>query len=182
MNEYVLRDKYFEWLKTIILPFKPARKSYNKLLTHLHNRDFTYILPMDANRYEDGVNLRYRYGYESGISNSEIASSLDIFPCSILEMLVALAFRSEESIMFDPEFGDRTGKWFWGMIENLGLIEMSDSNYHRNVVDDILDRFLNREYEKDGRGSVARIPAYPGDMRDVDIWYQFMWHLSNRYG
>lgn len=35
-----------------------------KLLRHLHNIDFQYMLPMDGNRAEDGIDLRYRFGYE----------------------------------------------------------------------------------------------------------------------
>jgi len=77
------------------------RLSYQKLLRHLHNIDFQYMLPMDGNRAEDGIDLRYRFGYEKEYEGSTIASYLDNSPCSVLEMLIALAFRCEEHIMTD---------------------------------------------------------------------------------
>lgn len=50
-----------------------------------------------------------------------IASYLDNRPCSVLEMIIALAIRLEEHIMDDPDIGNRTGQWFWDMIVSLGL-------------------------------------------------------------
>jgi len=53
------------------------------------------MLPMDGNRAEDGIDLRYRFGYEKEYEGSTIASYLDNSPCSVLEMLIALAFRAK---------------------------------------------------------------------------------------
>ena len=81
---------------------------------------------MDADRAEDGINLRYRFGYENGYESAMIASYLDDRPCSVLEMMVALSMKMEEQIMDDPDIGDRTSVWFWKMIDNLGLGTMHD--------------------------------------------------------
>ena len=98
------------------------RLSYRKLLRELHRIEFTYSIPMDGNRAEDGVDLRYRFGYENGYSSSMISVYLDNRMCSVLEMMIALAIRCEEHIMDDPDIGNRTGQWFWNMIVNLGLV------------------------------------------------------------
>jgi hypothetical protein len=96
--------------------------------------------------------------------------------CSVLEMMAALAIRCEESIMDDPLVGDRTKQWFWKMIVNLGLGSMTNDKFDVKYVDYVLDRFLDREYEPDGRGGLFTIRDCEDDMRDIEIWVQL-----NRY-
>lgn len=60
-----LNNEYFEWMCQLVYDERYIRRlSYQKLLNHLHNIDFQYSLPMDGNRAEDGIDLRYRFGYE----------------------------------------------------------------------------------------------------------------------
>ena len=157
------------------------RLSYRKLLTHLHEVEFTYTLPMDGNRAEDGIDLRYRFGYENDYSEPMIASGLDDRPCSVLEMMIALSMRCEEQIMDDPDIGNRTGQWFWDMIDNLGLGNMSDSKFDNSYVDEMLQRFLNRDYKRNGEGGLFTINRRGLDMRSVEIWYQMCWHLQENF-
>ena len=42
----------------------------------------------------------------------------------------------------------------------------------------ILERFLRREYEPDGRGGLFTIKSGRHDMRKIEIWYQMMWYLD----
>ena len=111
----ILED-YYEWMCGLIEDGKPKRHSYEMLLRTLFSQEFTYTIPMDSNRYEDGIDLRYRFGYECDIPESIIAKDIDYVPCTILEMMVALALRCEEHIMGNSEIGDRTGRWFWHSI------------------------------------------------------------------
>lgn len=152
--------------------------SYRRLLRYLFDREFIYILPMDGNRYEDGINLRYRFGDEQGIEQYIIANCIDIRPCSVLEMMIALAIRCEEHIMDDPDYGNRTGQWFWNMINNLGLGHMNDKRFDYNAAKNIIDIFLNRQYTRDGEGGLFVIHNSQRDLRNVDIWYQMMWYLN----
>jgi hypothetical protein len=133
---------------------------------------------MDANRYEDGIDLRYRFGYAENIGSTLIADYLDDRPCSVLEMLIALSIRLEEHIMNDPAIGDRTGQWFWNMIANLGLGSMDDAKFDRKCAEDIIQRFLNRDYERDGKGGLFTIEHCKEDLRNVEIWYQACWYLD----
>ena len=81
------------------------RDRYKILLCQLHGIIFYNLIDMDADRAEDGINLRYRFGYENGYESAMIASCLDNRPCSVLEMMVALAIKIEEQIMDDPDNG-----------------------------------------------------------------------------
>lgn len=179
-KEYIM-NQYFCWLCELILPYETSHEpAYNKLLNYLFNKQFNYILDMDGNRACDGVELRYRFGDVYGYHQAEIANALDDRPCSILEMMVALSVICEESIMNDPDVGDMTHKWFWEMIENLGLIGMDDKNFNIHYVDAVITRFLNRDYLPDGRGGLFKITSHSDedDLRNVDIWYQMMRHLN----
>lgn len=172
-----IKDEYFEWLFNLICGKRFSKSiSYRKLLTYLHSIEFTYSIPNDANRAEDGIDLRYRYSVECG--SKEDVGYLD-GPCSILEMMIALAIRCEESIMDDPDIGDRTGQWFWGMVTNLGLGYMTDDRFDRAAAVDIVYTFLNREYEPDGKGGLFRIRQCPYDLREIEIWYQLCWYLDS---
>lgn len=171
-----ISNRYFEWMYDLVCEDRYSESvSYRKLLTHLHNIEFTYSIPRDGNRANDGEKLRYRFALLQDCE--ELSDYLDD-PCSVLEMMIALAIRVEENIMSDPEIGDRTSQWFWDMIVNLGLGDMMDRHYDRRYVDDVIWRFLNREYEPDGKGGLFRIRDCERDLRDVEIWCQFNYYIN----
>lgn len=168
---------YFEWICQLIeYPFKKA--SYVWLLEFLYDTEFTYTLPMDENRAKDGIDLRYRFGYEQSYKRAEIVKHLDDRPCSVLEMMAALAIRCEKHIMDDPDIGNRTGKWFWDMIVSLGLENMDDSAFDERRAKNIISRFLKRKYRHDGKGGLFTVSNCSYDMRMVEIWYQMCWYLD----
>lgn len=173
---YNIEQQYFDWICDSI--GTRDEPSYSKLLYYLDSVEFTYILEMDSNRMEDGIDLRYRFGYYMQYPKELIQRYLDNRPCSVLEMMAALAIRCEEDIMCDPDEGDRTGEWFWGMIDNLGLSDMTDSDFDVEYVDYIITRFLDREYEPNGEGGLFSVRRCRADMRTVEIWYQMMWYLD----
>jgi len=151
---------------------------YTRLLRHLFTTEFVWTVPLDANRADDGVQLRYRFGRVHKYHDAVIASELDIYPCNILEMMVALALRIETDIMGDVEIGDRTAEWFWGMISSLGLQRMKDEWYDEKTVDTVIDKFLNREYLPNGKGGLFTVYDSRRDLRTVEIWYQMCWYLD----
>ncbi len=172
-----LFDRYFDWMYQLVVDDRYSNKSYRKLFARLHDTEFTYTIPMDGNRAEDGIDLRYRFGREQNYSDAMIASFLDDRPCSVLEMMIALSIRCEEHIMDDPDIGNRTGQWFWGMLVSLGLGSMCDVRFDRYVVDRTLERFLDREYERNGEGGLFTVNN-GRDMRTTEIWYQMNYYLS----
>lgn len=177
MNDTMITEGYFHWLCDFIAIDNIS--DYSNLLNQLYKTDFNYIMERDANRYEDGIELRYRFGYENDISEHIIASELDYTQCSILEMMIALAIKCE-GVADNPSYGDRTPTWFWGMIDNLGLLLYSDNRYDEHMVDVILNQFLNRNYEKNGKGGLFTVNDHPDDMRYVEIWFQAMWYINKQ--
>lgn len=175
MSHTTIVDAYFDWMRKRV----DVDRKYTKLLQRLHQIDFTYTISMDGNRYEDGIDLRYRFGRECGYDSLIIATHIDYKPCSVLEMMVALAQRCEETIMSDPEYGDRTGLWFWCMIESLGLDDIVNAEYNQTIVDQTIDILLRREYDRDGKGGLFTVKNPPRDMRSMEIWHQLNWFLDD---
>lgn len=125
--ENQVKNDYFEWL------YKNACRgkvhdgvSYRKLFMLMHDTQFDFYIPSDSNRANDGTDLRYRFANRYGYNN--IMRIIDE-PCSLLEMMLALAMRCEDTIMNNPVYGDRTTQWFWGMMKSLGLSYMIDEEF-----------------------------------------------------
>ena len=173
-----VNNEYFDWMYNLMCGERYSKEiSYKKLLMHLHRTEFIFSIPKDQNRAEDGIDLRHRFTHRCGYES--MTEYLNDRPCSVLEMMIALAIRCEENIMDNARLGDRTGQWFWGMIVNLGLGSMTDSRYNRDYVNEVLDRFLNRKYERNGKGGLFRIDNCARDLRKVEIWCQLCWYLDS---
>lgn len=136
-------------------------------------KTFTWIIPMDENRALDGMNLRTRF--IDIYPNSELDFERE---CSILEMMIALSMRCEDYIMQDERYGNRTGEWFWNMILSLGLTGMTDTNFNKGFVEEVLFRFITRDYGANGAGGLFTILNPHIDMRRIEIWHQLNWYLE----
>lgn len=170
-----VKSDYFEWMYDLICGDRFAKSlTYRQLLTFLHDTEFTYFIPYDENRAAEGIALRYHFCLHNNCE--ELEWCLD-GPCSVLEMMLALAICCEK-IIDDPLIGDRTSQWFWNMITNMGLGAMNDTNYNEWLVNDVVTRFLNRDYEPDGRGGLFRVRGWDRDMRTAEIWHQLMAYIN----
>lgn len=155
-------------------------KYFTILTDILSQMEFYPMVPMDNNRVQDGLALRRRFIFETG---SELGLPDRDAPCSILEMMVALSLRCDESIMYNSREGSRIDIWFALMLANLGLAHCDDTVLQDNspMIDkvvDILERFLQRKYTPTGEGSLFHIPNVSDDMREVEIWCQLCWYLN----
>ena len=166
-------NQYYCWLCDIV---SSGISKYDNLLEALYNIDFISEYSMDENRIADGIDLKYRFGYERGLTNDEVN---DIHQeCSMLEMMIALAIRMEEDIMVNLDYGDRTGQWFWNMIKSLGLGRMTNSKFSQKKFDNIMETFMNHEYESDGHGGLFVIDDCEYDLSKEEIWTQMNWYLN----
>lgn len=173
-----INNDYFEWLYDTMCKDRYGKDiSYRKLFMTLHKIQFRWLIPKDENRASDGLRLRSRYTWVNDYDRRD-ADYIE-GPCSVLEMMVALAICAEETIMDDPRYGDRTGQWFWGMITSLGLGGQYDSNFDKKYVERTIDIFLNREYKSNGEGGLFTIRRCKDDLREVEIWYQLCWYLDD---
>lgn len=175
---YEIDEDYFLWLCEMVDADGPDQQ-YLGLMRHLYDTDFSEesakLVGNDDNRIEDGIQLREKFEEESLYLDYRCLSG----PCSVLEMMVALAYR-----MSDTMGDDQPELWFWEMMENLGLSEMCDKEYYLvsgpEIVDEILAIFLRRKYGKDGFGGLFPLERPEKDQRKVEIWYQMSAYLIEK--
>lgn len=172
-----LDESYFQWLCSLV--DHDPEKDYSGLLKQLHYIEFSErtakLIPNDDNRISDGLDLRVQFAKDENVAYSEWMDE----PCTVLEMLIALSYRMEDTMGKDYDF------WFWVMIENLGLEEMSDDRYSdledSQKIDEVVSNVLNRRYRKDGHGGMFPLKDPDKDQRKVEIWYQMSAYFLENY-
>lgn len=177
--ENQVKNDYFEWLYKYSCGNKINKNvSYRKLFMTLHDITFDFYIRSDLNRAIDGADLRYRFANNSSIDTTIIMDILDE-PCSVLEMILALAIRCEETIMDDPRYGNRTTQWLWYMLKSLGLSYMTDDRFDEDRANKIIYDFMEKRYRPDGKGGLFYIPGCTVDLTTIDIWNQMFLYLEH---
>ncbi len=166
-------DLYFEWLYGQIAAVtnrNPAR-SYWSLARQLYTTEFTWFIPNDDNRAEDGKELRIEF---LDLSNVSVTQDWMELNCSMLEMLIALARRASFETGLEPLW------WFWKLMDNMELKNYTDITYNVAVTQDVqekLERVCQRTYRKNGRGGLFPLSHTNKDQTEVELWYQMATYL-----
>lgn len=176
----IVSEDYFNYLYNIVCDVTASIK-YVELLHFLYDTKFEYDNAMDENRANNGIDLRYRFAMDCQYSKSEIDAYIGYMPCNMLEMMIGLALSIEEHIMDDPTCGNRTGQWFWNMITSLGLSGMCDGQFNEWRATEVMNRFVDRNYKRNGEGGLFTISDNSIDMRELEIWHQAMCYLNDNY-
>lgn len=182
-REFEEYPDYFCYLcEMVCIDGRYTDQAYWVLAKTLWDTDFTWSLDMDADRAANGMALRKRYYEEGGTDGYD-------GPCTVLEVLVALADRM--AAIFDELDGEcKTPMFFWEMIENLELENYSDMAFEDyparvhgffNRMDRRIERWLDRRFEPDGRGSPFPLRRPRQDQREVDLWYQANAYMTENY-
>lgn len=178
-----VKDDYFEWLMEIVRPVRNG-KSWLILMKVLGQTDFEVLIPNDINRCIDGCGLREEFRLSS--HHSSYAGIMGR-PCSVLELLLSLA-RKMDFELSDPYYTsvDRTGRFFWELLRNLGLDGFDDDAYSRkpgagSEVKRILRVFMSRDYDECGHGGAFPLTCSRRDQRYVELWRQLSEYLEERY-
>lgn len=171
---------YLEWLLMKIEFEKTDWGNYICVLNRMLQTEFKWSIMMDENRAYDGLYLRDTFCNHYGFSEEQLGYSIGM-NCSVLEMMIALAYRWEDDIMYNPDFGSRYGNWFDIMFENLGLKFYTNENYDEDEVDDILENFMNRSYVKSGQGNLFVVRNPKIDIREIEIWGQLNYFIDENF-
>lgn len=167
---------YFDWLCAIVIPDPERRVDYAKLLCTLMDTEFRWVVRRDKNRAIDGLELRDIFEEETG-EGCDVGG-----PCSVLEMLTALAIRCNDEIMYDPDDPKRADRWFWMMIHNLGLDFYVDERFDRRAVAKKIDDFMDRNYGQNGQNCPFFLSKTVHNFVHMEIWYQLNHYLMEKYG
>lgn len=170
--------KYYQWLtewaKTLCSPYGGP---YDELMHDLYICPFEAYVAGDENRIEDVYRLHELFASENSIPKNEVDRAVSNLPVSLLEVMLAMAYRCENDIMGDGET-DRLSAWFFDMLCCAELDDMTDDNYDPVYVEFVLERIIGRTYEKNGRGGLFIVNRPTRDLRKTELWYQMCWHLS----
>lgn len=194
---------YFNWLCVLVHADDYLGKEWYILAKILHDVEFYWTVPNDDNRASDGVKLREVW--LSTLKNEAEDLGVGTYipmdalkgPCTMLEMMVALASRLESDVMQNDTDGNRTWLWFWYMVHNL----ISDANnmdchwWHKactddsitpdvaNIIKEMVRICLDREYGVNGHGGcLFPLLNCLVDRREVEIWYQAQDWINENFG
>lgn len=162
-------NTYIHWVlkERLGLTDKETRK-HIFLVSALTKVEFIPRHPMDENRAIDGLELRDDFEYETG---DYLDKSSGLLPqCSMFEMLAALAIRCENQLMRNLSLGDRTSKWFFEFLNNLGLLDC-DKKDIRNICDEFMD------------GTLEMFPLKKRGIKQKNeqIWKQLTAYINENY-
>lgn len=180
-HEYMtVEGIYFSWLYDTVVNDNPETKRYRRLLYRLHSHEFVWSVPNDDNRVADGMDLRTEFAKQFRIDEERL-KSLD-GPCSVLEMMVALAIRCANDI-YDDESNLNI---FWEMLDNMELLgqRFQDGYFGPKEmleVDEKVDILVKRLYKRDGtKGGIFPVFGTKKDQRKTEIWYQLQNYILER--
>lgn len=186
--------QYFRWLldETEWHERHPGSEGVAMIM---YQYEFKWFIPNDDNRGIDGLTIRSKW-YQENRSGAE--EPVDY--CSMLEMMLALAQRMENDILYDSSKGDRKAEWFWLMMRNCGLEDVCEQvsaefresgdgdgySYGLSEMDEqltvsILDSIVFREYDSSGFGGLFPTMTSGIDYRNVEIWDQMQGYLNEHH-
>lgn len=193
-----IEENYFDYIYELSgmgVNDKKEDLSKREFGRYLYELPFTFVNAKDDSRAADGTALRYSFAmtfrdaYFSEIDFDEFKATVKEAlggPCSILEMMVALACKLE-GITADPDYPDRTCMWFNKMICSLGLTGYQhkyivEHPEWKETVKNIIEKANKNEYEPSGKGGYFHIVSdgtfEVEDMRTISIWDQAMKYLN----
>ena len=166
-REISLEDRYLRHLSQFV-----GFGGKEDLLGQLYNTPFVWVVPNDANRCEDGRDLRHELFNE--MAYPELWEKLDEDDVSVLEVLAALAERM--SFQWD-KFSIH--ECFVLYLDNLTLTDFlyKWTGTASFVVDDILTDWMSRNIEPNGERGLFPLERPRSDQRKIEIWYQMAAYL-----
>lgn len=146
---------------------------YTTVLNMLYDTEFISRIDEDINRIIDAQELR-----------RDLQGPV-IRPISVLEVMIALAKRCHEDIMYGSCIEDgesSTAYWFWIMMKNSGLDQLTDNYiYIEQAFNDIIKPILHRTYCYNGEGGFFPLHHPEMDQRFCELWYQLNAYLLENY-
>jgi hypothetical protein len=161
-----LDDQYLYWLYSLVADVRTRKgpRTYWNLFRKLFKTEFTWFVPHDDNRAEDGRELRAEW---ASLQDVHVDPNWAELGCSFLEMLIGLARRLEFMTDQDVVF------WFWHLIGNLGLLGHNDRcRFMDEDVEARTSAVIWRTYDRHGEGGLFPLRNTQIDQRKVELWYQ----------
>lgn len=177
-------DGYFLWLCDLV---NADMSRYSELLYALHEMDFVWVIDLDSDRADDGLELRRKY-YQTNPDDDWV-----MFwdrGCTVFEALIGIA-RRMNYILEDEDSGDMSFMYFWEFIRNLGLKKYSNNRLRglsqEQIDTDFFDiqlicsNWMNRKFEPNGQGSIFPLPSATENQAHISLTYQMNNYVIVQY-
>lgn len=176
-----IRQLYFRWLTEKANMASP----FLYLAKLLHQRQFYSTVKRDQNREEDGRNLRKQFLEEIHQATDRNRARLDENPCSVLEVLLALAQRMEDMYKDSP-FEKTTPQWMHELLGNLKIGYLTDGVLvefpeYADMTQKNITTFLDRTYQANGDGGLFPLRHPKRDQRELELWAQMGDYCNEKY-
>jgi hypothetical protein len=180
MSSHPLSGDYLQWLAPQIRGEDDGNpnRSYDGLISIMHETQFVELVPNDDNRVGDGLDLRLEFCDVMRISQRRtetfLAKDHPDPPCSFLETLIALSRRLEFVAGGTPQ------GWAWILVTNLDLNRITDpvGRKKKYAVKAALHKCIFRTYSPDGTGGFFPLLHPDEDQTKVEIWYQMAAYIN----
>lgn len=175
MSAHGKRDLWADYKDWLLWRVHFSRKTHGRLIEYLHSTDFRWSVAHDENRAGDGTWYREEFFKNCSLEEGKFKK-----PCSVLEMLVGLSIRMNNDFVGDPA-EEKPDIIFWEMICNLKLDQFDNDHFDSEMVDEIVQDWLDREFAYDGEGSIFPIKNPFRDQREIEIWSQMNDYIEENY-
>jgi len=173
-NQRLVKKMYWEYLMSRV----GEHKDYTLLLRQLYTTPFRWPLHKDHNRAYESDEIRRYFGNDMDINYDEIDGWNDQ-NVSFLEVLLQLATRCETGVGAMETIQHTV--WFWKFMDHLGLDKYNNYTYDSEKVEEIVEKCIERRYDRLGNGGLFPLKASPNDQRLVELWYQMAEYLHENY-
>ena len=140
----------------------------------------------DINRSVDGN--EFKSAYILDVYGTEEQKNIDFNisaeqNCSILEMIMGISKRMAFELAEDESEDFDFYRYFWEILENLGLKQYDDDRFGDNFVRckieirEILNKLNERKYKKSGEGGMFPLLFAEKNQKKVEIWYQMQAYI-----
>ena len=182
MRNSDILDDYKGHLRGIIENRDHQMRDYSRLIDCLFKIPFESFHPMDNNRISDAKMMRDEILFNEHRTARVDISVVEDRYISVLEVLIALAHRMENDILCDPMSEiDHTSDYFWVFLRNLDVEQFENVRFNEINVREKVEKWVRREYEKDGFGSIFPMKKPRNDMRKIEIWNQLGDYVMENY-
>lgn len=170
------------YVKYLVSKLGDANGRYFTIMTLL-GIEFYSEIPSDSSRIVDGLELRESFlDYMRNTSDkdvTDISKALSIYPCSVLEVLMTLAMKVHEDLMY-TEGDSNWSRWFWMYLDNLGIDDVTDTSWNPKsefYIRTQVEKFLDKNYNADGSGGniyvIYENPYF--NIYKASLWNQSDW-------
>ena len=173
-NIRLVKEKYWEYLMDRIGP----HEEFTELLYQLHRTPFRWPLAKDYNRVHETDMIRQYFCNDMDINYHEI-DGWDNQTVSFLELVIQLSRNCEEKVGAMETIHHRV--WFGKFMDHLGLNRFDNVRYDPEKVQEIVERCIERRYDRLGNGGLFPLKASKNDQRLVELWYQIAEYCFENY-